>query len=1144
MKKILCIYIAILLLAMPGVVAQVDGGLTRSGEVSTYDGTRADFLTVAGKLSRYPQLAKSGEELHYAPVVTTDSVNVDLSNAVNVFGNILFNGWYETVTAQGFQLSISSSFESSTVTEYPVIPVSSYTECDLPCLANVFSMTITDLTPDILYYVRAYATNADGTTYGEALPVIIYGGEGCPGTPTVTDHEGNVYNTVQIGTQCWTKENMRATTSPSTGTYLIPAADAGFTYTGKQARWYNNDSATYAPQNYGLLYNWNAAVDTFNIAYGETSVRPITGDYYVTFTGHRRGICPAGWHLPSDAEWKQLTNYVSSQSEYTCGGNSRYIAKALASTEGWNSWSGECYPGDQSVTANNATGFSAVPAGDCGGSSFYSAGDYAYFWSSSQATRYLAYYDAGVYRATTIKIGGKSVRCLRDETGGGTALTEPTVTTSGATDVTETSATLNGSVSNPDNVAITAQGFEWKATTGGTYTAVNATGETMTYNLTGLTAGTSYTYRAFVTTVEGTSYAEAVSFTTFAAGGGAVEGDAIPCPGTPTVTDHEGNVYNTVKIGTQCWMKENLRTTTSPSTGTYLIPPASTDYTYTGKQVIRAKWRNPDNDSIMYVPQNYGLLYNWNAAVDTFNTAYGETSVNTSERNAVSVTFNGNRRGICPEGWHLPSDAEWTQLENYVGSQNEYICSGNSSYIAKALASAFTLLSTAEIGWPLDFPINNCAVSIDLNLNNATGFSAVLAGFGMGSMDDEASISASFWSSTQYGSDRAYTLSMSYSDADVGRYHADKGFGYSIRCLRDETGGTTLPTVTTGSVSDVTATSAMCGGEVTADGGAEVTARGVCWGTSETPTVADAHTSDGTGIGTFTSSITGLTEGTTYYVRAYATNSEGTAYGDQLTFMTSSSTTPTPVDGDAIPCPGTPTVTDHEGNVYNTVQIGTQCWTKENLRTTTSPSTGTYLIPAADANYTYTGKQARWYNNDSATYAPMNYGLLYNWNAAVDTFNTAYGETSVNTSSSNAVSVTFNGHRRGICPNGWHLPSDAEWTQLTNYVGSQSEYTCSGNSNYIAKALASTEGWNSYSGECYPGDQSVTANNATGFSAVPAGFCDGSSFLSAGDYAYFWSSTQSYSYYAWYRLLYYYYAYVARGYDGKGSGFSVRCLRD
>ena len=96
----------------------------------------------------------------------------------------------------------------------------------------------------------------------------------------------------------------------------------------------------------------------------------------------------------------------------------------------------------------------------------------------------------------------------------------------------------------------------------------------------------------------------------------------------------------------------------------------------------------------------------------------------------------------------------------------------------------------------------------------------------------------------------------------------------------------TLSTVITGAVSYVTETTAMCGGNVTADGGANVTARGVCWSTSQNPTINNSHTTDGSGTGSFTSNLTGLTAGTTYYVRAYATNSEGTAYGSQVTFTT------------------------------------------------------------------------------------------------------------------------------------------------------------------------------------------------------------------------------------------------------------------
>jgi hypothetical protein len=97
----------------------------------------------------------------------------------------------------------------------------------------------------------------------------------------------------------------------------------------------------------------------------------------------------------------------------------------------------------------------------------------------------------------------------------------------------------------------------------------------------------------------------------------------------------------------------------------------------------------------------------------------------------------------------------------------------------------------------------------------------------------------------------------------------------------------TPPVVTTGGVSAITQTTAGCGGNVTGDGGAEVTARGVCFNTSENPETSNSKTSDGKGTGSFTSTLTSLTPGTKYYVRAYATNSEGTAYGSQVSFTTS-----------------------------------------------------------------------------------------------------------------------------------------------------------------------------------------------------------------------------------------------------------------
>lgn len=97
---------------------------------------------------------------------------------------------------------------------------------------------------------------------------------------------------------------------------------------------------------------------------------------------------------------------------------------------------------------------------------------------------------------------------------------------------------------------------------------------------------------------------------------------------------------------------------------------------------------------------------------------------------------------------------------------------------------------------------------------------------------------------------------------------------------------TVKPTVTTTSITAITSTTASSGGNVINDGGTPVTSKGVCWGVSSNPTISDSHTSDGTGTGSITSSITGLTAGVTYYVRAYATNGIGTAYGNEVTFTT------------------------------------------------------------------------------------------------------------------------------------------------------------------------------------------------------------------------------------------------------------------
>ena len=238
---------------------------------------------------------------------------------------------------------------------------------------------------------------------------------------------------------------------------------------------------------------------------------------------------------------------------------------------------------------------------------------------------------------------------------------------------------------------------------------------------------------------------------------------------------------------------------------------------------------------------------------------------------------------------------------------------------------------------------------------------------------------------------------------------------------------------------------------------------------------------------------------------------------------------------------GTSTVKDHQNHAYHTVKIGNQCWMAENMRATTSPSTGTDIMNYTSNEYTCTGKMAKWYNNSQAAAISAGYGLLYNWNAAVDTFNTQFSEKSMDTNYNNCVHVTFTGYRRGICPENWHIPTDAEWDELTNYI--RLNYPCADSTEFIAKALASTTGWDSYSGDCYPGDQTHNANNDSGFGAVPAGYFN-NVFYGAGEQTNFWSTTQMGNMQAYFRHLYKGGRGVTTTYSMKFYGYSVRCIKD
>jgi len=303
--------------------------------------------------------------------------------------------------------------------------------------------------------------------------------------------------------------------------------------------------------------------------------------------------------------------------------------------------------------------------------------------------------------------------------------------------------------------------------------------------------------------------------------------------------------------------------------------------------------------------------------------------------------------------------------------------------------------------------------------------------------------------------------------------------------------------LTTSSISNTAHTTAICGGNITFDGGSEVTARGVCWSTEQDPFIADSKTTDGTGSGSFISILNNLLFNTTYFVKAYATNSAGTGYGNELSFMTTANTT-----GD-----GTGIVRDIEENTYKTIVIGTQIWMAENLRTTTfndgSP------IPNTTEVVDWAGMTTPalcWYGNDEASYKEM-YGALYNWYA-------------VNSGK--------------LAPSGWHVPTQEERTTLIDYLGG--EETAGGKMKET--------------GFLHWDDPNTDATNSSGFTALGGGgrygFCSG--FHDIMEKGFWWTATSSdTSDYAYYHYL----DKNSGGIDNTDDilkanifGFSVRCVKD
>jgi uncharacterized protein (TIGR02145 family) len=702
-----------------------------------------------------------------------------------------------------------------------------------------------------------------------------------------------------------------------------------------------------------------------------------------------------------------------------------------------------------------------------------------------------------------------------------TTLGLPTISTNSVSSIASTAATSGGNVSSDGGSTVTARGMVYNnlqnPTTSDNFTN-NGTGTGSFISVVnGLSASTLYYIRAYATNSVGTAYGNQLSFTTsvptiatvttlgatmITASTASLEGEVLSDGGSAVTA--KGMAYSAINANPTI-----SNSTTNNGSGTGYFLSSLSGLSPTTVYYVRA-----------YATNNLGTAYG-----NTVNfTTYGLPTVSTTNVTNVfstsastggNVTSSGglgvNARGIAYGTSSNPTVANNTTNDGSgTGTFLTFLSGLNASTLYYARAYASNALGTSygnQVSFTTSSPTlatvnTNSVTSIGMNgavvegnIVSNGGVAVTMRGVAYGTMNNPTTSNSVV---TAGGGTGVFAISLS-GLTNVTAYNVR---AYAINSVGTAYGNQisfstiSLPTVTTTTVSGILSTQATSGGNVTSSGGGSVTARGVAYGTSQNPTTLGLTTVNGSGTGVFTSSMAGLSPTTLYYVRAYATTSAGTAYGSQVSFTTT-----------AVPfiC-GTNTVSDVDGNVYNTVQIGAQCWTQSNLKVSkyrNGDNISTGLGNTVWSNTT-SGAYAI-YNND-----PVNdglYGKLYNHFAAMDS--------------------------RGLCPTGWHVPTDGEWTTLETFLGG---------SSVAGGALKSTVTQPTPGGWLAPNSG---ATNSSGFAAGPGGKRDSDgAYTLLGTHGYWWSSSTS-GFNGWYRYL---------GYNGGGiyrllnvdrrGGYSVRCVKD
>ncbi len=654
----------------------------------------------------------------------------------------------------------------------------------------------------------------------------------------------------------------------------------------------------------------------------------------------------------------------------------------------------------------------------------------------------------------------------------------PTVSTSTVSSIASSYAICGGNVTADGRATVTGRGVCWSTshnpTVSDRYTTDGSGNGSFTSNITGLTANTTYYVRAYATNSYGTAYGEEKTFTT--------EEERFDAIGASIA------IFSVSSTKIVKFSKGNLQY--QASTGTWRFAENQYDYIGNGNVNISSSY-NGWIDLFGWGTSGWNVAANayqpWSTSTTPSDYYLGGVYDNSCVgpyANADWGVYNaisngGNQAGM----WRTLTYEEWVYLMYNRSVAYRYVKATVNGVVGMIVfPDSFTLPTSVTITGH-----NSAGTSYTTNVYGLDAWTSLLnagciflpaAGYRNGTSVYELQNyrAGHYWSSSAEYTSAAWC--MSFSSGDMSVSSQTRSYGQSVRLVHDCSAGEVgLPTVTTASVTNITVTSALCGGNVS--DGDNVTARGVCWGTGHNPTVSGSHTTDGSGTGSFTSSITGLSANTTYYVRAYATNSQGTAYGAERSFTTEETVSLATVTTSTVSNITTNTATcggnvSDDGNA--TVTARGVCWgtghnpTVSGSHTTDGSGTGSFTssITGLTPNTTYYVR----------AYATNSQGTAYGAERSFTTEEESVaGGFDANGASNALFSVSATKQVRFSKGNLQYQASTGTWRfaeSQYDYIGTWNEYISSMNNRWIDLFGWGTSGWNSGASDYQPWSTSTT----------------------------------------------------------------------